>query len=120
MECFVLVTTNMAGYPVYKSKPSVGISSKTNSKATSASVAKTGLFSAVVEAIFTLSIMFSLSLTPFIMVQALAPTIMMSLITSWGTLLIIPYVIIMSMVGLKVSSLFGCQAWDNIIKNCTE
>ena len=67
-----------------------------------------------VENIFTLSLIFSLSLTPFIVLQSLCPELAVMMMTGLWTFALIPYVLLMSALGLKMASLFGCGAWYRI------
>lgn len=67
-----------------------------------------------IEFIFTLAVIVSFTLTPFIMLQALCPALMVKLISTGWVFAFVPYVIFMTILGLKVASLFGCTAWDRI------
>lgn len=67
-----------------------------------------------VENIFTLSLIFSISLTPFIMLQSLCPSFAVMMMTGAWTFALIPYILFMTVIGLKVASLFGCGAWYRI------
>lgn len=67
-----------------------------------------------VENIFTLSLIFSLSLTPFIVLQSLCPELAVMMMTGLWPFALIPYVLLMSTLGLKMASLFGCGAWYRI------
>lgn len=72
------------------------------------------VFAAPLETLFTLAVMFSISLTPLVVFQTAAPVAMTAVISSAWVFMLIPYVIAMSLLGLKVASLFGCGAWYRI------
>lgn len=74
----------------------------------------TSALSKPIEFIFTLAVVVSFTLTPFIMLQALCPQLMVSLISTGWVFAFVPYIIFMTIVGLKVASLFGCTAWNRI------
>lgn len=67
-----------------------------------------------VENIFTISLIFSISLTPFVIIQMLSPSLAVAMMTGAWSLTLIPYVLLTSAVGLKIASLFGCGAWRRI------
>lgn len=73
-------------------------------------------FSKPVEALFTIAMIFSVTLTPFVMFQAIAPELMIIIMSSAWVFAFIPYIIIMMVLGAKLSSLFGCQVWWRITR----
>ena len=72
------------------------------------------LYSRGLETFFTISIIFSTTLLPFVMLQIAAPKFMTVLFSSVFVWALIPYAIIMIIVGLKIADLFGCSAWKRI------
>ena len=74
-----------------------------------------------VEAIFTVSVIMSTALIPFVLALIVGPMIsqeiMASFITPPWVYLTLPYIIVMSLVGAKIASLFGCGLWDRLISD---
>lgn len=68
-----------------------------------------------VEAFFTLSLILSITSMPFIVLRAVAPEFVISMMASPVMFLTVPYILFMVAVGLKIASLFGCGAWGRII-----
>ena len=82
---------------------------------------KVNVFSRLVEAIFTTSIIFSTALMPFVLVLMIgpmfAPGLVVTFITPPLVYLAIPYILVMVIVGAKISSLFGCSLWSRLISD---
>lgn len=79
------------------------------------------VFSRPVEAILTFAMVFSTAFTPFVMLGALVPNIVVEMFsTPWMLMLFIPYIIAMAVLGLKASSLFGCQTWWRVTRSWHE
>lgn len=74
-----------------------------------------------VEAVFTVSVIMSTALIPFVLALIVGPMIsqeiMASLITPPWVYLTLPYIIVMSLIGAKIASLFGCGLWDRLISD---
>lgn len=74
----------------------------------------TKLLSRPVELLFTMSIIFSISSMPFVIFRAFFPDLLVAFMSGWWSLLVIPYLVCTSLLGLKVASLFGCGGWARL------
>ena len=73
-------------------------------------------FSRFVEAFFTLSIIFSTAMFPFAFANMFLPEFMASFVVFPFSLILIPYAIVMIIVGIKIAGMFGCSLWDRLTK----
>ena len=72
------------------------------------------LFSRAMEAVFTAAIIFSTALMPFVLCTMFIPELMVAVMMPPAVYLLIPYILIMVLVGAKISSLFGCSLWERL------
>lgn len=72
------------------------------------------LFSRTMEAVFTAAIIFSTALMPFVLCTMFIPDLMVSIMMPPAVYMIILYILVMILVGAKISSLFGCSLWDRL------
>ena len=72
------------------------------------------LFSRAMEVVFTAAIIFSTALMPFVLCTMFIPELMVSVMMPPAVYLLIPYILIMVLVGAKISSLFGCSLWERL------